>query len=81
MLQKCNGTKLCRGYGNAFGQALLTDNFARRQFRRSGTWHADAHHIGMGICTLVLDPVITVVDCTNALLPLSPVSLNEAPSL
>ena len=55
--------------GNAFGQALLTGTFARRHFRRSGTWHADAHQNCMGTCTFVLDSVIVVVDGTNTSLP------------
>ena len=36
--------------GKVFGQAYSTGTFARRHFRRSGTWHADTKQICMGIC-------------------------------
>jgi ankyrin repeat protein len=38
---------------NAFGEAFSTGIFARRHFRRSGPWHADAIQICMGICIFV----------------------------
>jgi hypothetical protein len=38
---------------NAFGEAFSTGIFARRHFRRSGPWHADAIQICMGICISV----------------------------